>query len=147
MILLALSATPSMYASELSMAPFGVANAVPLEISFVNSTGVTRIGFTSDDDPALTCGNRISADYLGGPAFALGALSPRVTYFNGHLPSIAADLNLCVDTTSGTIALDGILTDGVPCVAFTGCYSYTCDQVGGTITGITPITPFTATCL
>ncbi len=147
MILLALSATPSVYASELSMTPIGVANAVRLDISFTLSTGVTRIGFTSDDDPLLTCGNRISADYLGGPAFALGALSPRVAYFNGHLPAIATDLELCVHTNSGTIALDGILTDGVPCTAFTGCYSYTCNQVGGIITGITTITPFTATCL
>lgn len=140
--LFALCATPSLYASELSMTPFGVANAVRLDISFTLSTGVTHMGFSSASDQS--CGNEINASYLGGPAFALGAPSPRVTYFNGHLPWIATDL--CV-STSGTIALDGIITDQGPCPAFTGCYSYTCDQVGGTITGITPIHPFTATCL
>ena len=145
MILLALSATPSVYASELSMMPLGVANAVRLEISFTNSTSVTNMGFSSASDQS--CGNEINASYVGGPAFALGVASPRVAYFNGHLPSIAADLELCVNTTSGTIALDGLVTDQGQCPVFTGCYSYTCNQVGGSITGITPITPFTATCL
>ena len=147
-ILLALSVTPSVYASELGMMPLGVANAVRLDISFTNSTGVTRMGLSSDDDPALTCGNRITSDYLGGPPFALGALSPRVAYFNGHLPWIAAALELCLHTTSGTIAMDGILTELGACSLpiNPGCYSYTCDHVGGTITGITQIYPFTATC-
>lgn len=141
-ILLALSATPSVYASELSMTPFGVANAVRLDISFTLSTGVTDMGFSSASDQS--CGNEINASYQGGTPFALGAPSPRVAYFNGHLPWITAVL--CV-STSGTIALDGIVTDQGLCPVVTGCYSYTCDQVGGIITGITPITPFTATCL
>lgn len=146
-ILLALSATSSGYASELSMTPFEVPNAVRLDISFTLSTGVTHMGFSSSSAPELDCGNAINASYLGGPAFALGATSPRVAYFNGHLPWIAADLELCLNTTSGTIALDGIVTDQGLCPVVTGCYSYTCDHVGGIITGITPITPFTATCL
>lgn len=141
MILLALSATPSVYASELSMTPFGVANAVRLEISFTNSTGVTNMGFSSASDQS--CGNEINASYLGGTAFTLGASSPRVAYFNGHLPFLATDLCL---NTSGTIALDGIVTDQGSCPVVTGCYSYTCDQAGGSITGIALITPFTATC-
>ena len=140
-ILLALSATPSVYASELSMTPFGVANAVRLDISFRNSTVVTDMGFTSARDQS--CSNEMNASYQGGAGFALGVVSPRPVYFNGYLPAIAADL--CV-STSGTIALDGVVTDRGQCGVITGCYSYTCDRVGGFITGITPITPFTASC-
>jgi hypothetical protein len=145
-MLLALSATSSVYASELSIMPFGVANAVAITITFTNSVGVRRIGFISDDAPQLTCGPGINADYLGGTDFALGGISPRVAYFNGYLPAIANDLELCLHTTTGTIALDGIVTDQGLCPAVTGCYSYTCDQVGGVITGITPRYPFTANC-
>jgi hypothetical protein len=143
-ILLALSATPSVYASELSITPLAVANAVRIDISFTNSTGVTQMGFRSATDGI--CTNGINASYVGGPDFALGGSSPRVAYFNGHLPAIANALELCVGTTSGTIALDGVVTNRGLCSNVTGCYSYTCDQVGGIITGITPIDPFTATC-
>ena len=141
--LLALSAMPRVYASELSMTPFGVANPVRLEISFTVSTGVTHMGFSSAYDQS--CGTDIAVPgYTVGPAFALGATSPRVAYFNGHLPFLANDL--CI-STSGTIALDGIRTNLGACPAYAGCYSYTCDQIGGIITSITPMVPFTATCL
>lgn len=140
-ILLALSATPSVYASELSMTPFGVANAVQLDISFTNSTHVIDMGFASTDD--ASCGAQVAVSYSGGTAFALPPTG--VVYFNGYLPRYAGDL--CVATTGGTIALDGVTTNLGACTAYAGCYSYTCDQVGGIITGITPIIPFTATCL
>ncbi len=146
MILLALSAAPSMYASELSMMPFGVANPVQIDITFSTSSGVTLMGLASDDDPALTCGSKISAPYLGGPAFALGAPPTKTAYFNGFLPATAADIELCVHTASGTIALDGIETERGDCIALTGCYSYACDRVGGSVTSITVLIPFTATC-
>lgn len=141
-ILLVLSATPSVYASDLSMTSFGVANAVQLNISFTLSTEVVNIGFSSAS--GNDCSAEITGSYLGGTAFALGATSPRVAYFNGHLPYLAADL--CLATSGGTIALDGVVTDQGLCAAHTGCYSYTCDTIGGSITSITPITPFTATC-
>ncbi len=141
MLLLVLSATPSVYASDLSTTPSRVPNAVRLDITFTNSTGVTSIGFSSSS--GQDCGNEINASYTGGTAFALGATSPRAACFNGHLPLIAADL--CV-ATSGTIALDGIVTNLGLCASVAGCYSYTCNMVGGVITGMTPITPFTATC-
>jgi hypothetical protein len=143
-VLLALSAAPSMYASELSMAPFGVANPVAITITFTNSTGVTEIGFGSAPD--MSCGPALTSPYTGGPAFALGASSPRVAYFNGYLPALAGQLDFCGTTTSGTISLDGVLTDQGLCPAHTGCYSYTCDFIGGSLTSITPIIPFTATC-
>ena len=69
-ILLALSATPSVYASVLSLTPLGVANAVRLEISFNNSTVVTDMGFRSAPDQS--CGNLVNASYTGGTPFALG---------------------------------------------------------------------------
>ena len=140
-ILLALIATSSVYASALSMTPLGVANAVRLDISFTNSTLVNRMGFRTTSQQDCTAENR--ADYSTGNSFALVAPPLRPVYFNGYLPAIANDL--CV-STSGTIALDGVVTDQGLCSVVTGCYSYTCDQVGGIITGITPITPFTATC-
>lgn len=143
MILLALSATNSMYANSISMTPFGVANAVRLDISFTLSTTVVNVGFSSASDGS--CGPEIVDSYSGDPTFALGATSPRAVYFNGYLPYLAN--TLCLVTSGGTIALDGVVTDRGLCPAHTGCYSYTCDAVGGSITGITPITPFTATCL
>jgi hypothetical protein len=146
-ILLALSVTSSVYAGELSMTPFGVANPVRIEITFTTATDVTQIGFASDDAPELTCGARMVSSYSTGPAFALGATSPRVAYFNGYLPALAGELELCVHTNTGTISLDGVITDHGQCPAQAGCYSYTCDSIGGNITSITPITPFTATCL
>ena len=141
-ILLALSATPSVYASELSMTPFGVANAVAITITFTNSTGVTAMGFRSAPD--MSCGGGVNASYSGGAVFPLGAAPTKVAYFNGFLPYIAN--NLCLSTTGGTIALGGVFTERGECTAYAGCYSYTCDNVGGIITGITTITPFTATC-
>lgn len=143
-ILLALSATPSVYASELSMTPFGVANAVRIDISFTNSTHVIDMGFSSADD--ASCGNGVAVSYSGGTAFALPLTG--VVYFNGYLPNFAADL--CLATTGGTIALDGVTTNLGPCTFHAGCYSYTCDIIGGNITSITPLVPpvpFTATCL
>jgi len=137
-----LSATPSVYGSDLSMTSFRVPNEVRLDISFTNSTVVTDVGFSSSSQQ--DCGPEIVVSYTGGTTFPLGASSPRAAFFNGHLPGHAADL--CVGT-SGTIALDGIITNLGACPVFAGCYSYTCDHVGGSITGITPITPFTATCL
>lgn len=153
MILLALSATPSVYASELSMTPFGVANAVRIDISFTNSTHVRDMGFTSAP-PGEDCGPNIAVSYAGGTLFALGAASPRAAYFNGHLPHFAADLELCTITNhnGGTIALDGVNTDLGLCTSHTGCYSYTCVAVPGepvtyTIATMTTIHLFTATCL
>ncbi len=141
-ILLALSAAPSMYASELSMMPFGVANPVRVDISFSTSKYVTNMGFLSAAD--ASCGAEVAVSYSGGTAFPLGATSPRAAYFNGYLPRYAEDL--CLATTGGTIALDGVVTDRGLCPVVTGCYFYTCDSVGGNITSITTITPFTATC-
>lgn len=146
-ILLVLSATPSVYATNLSMTPFGVENPVQITISFTNSTVVMGMGFGSSAD--LSCGSsgfQVAVSYTGGPPFALGAASPRVAYFNGHLPRYASDL--CLVTSGGTIALDGVVTDQGLCPAAAGCYRYTCDFVGpgASITSITPITPFTATC-
>lgn len=141
-ILLVLSATPSVYANNLSMTPFGVANPVQITISFTNSTNVVDMGFTSADDAG--CGAQVAVSYTGGTPFPLGAAPTRVAYFNGHLPKYAADL--CLATTGGTIALDGVITNLGACPAHAGCYSYTCDHVGGSITSITPIIPFTATC-
>jgi hypothetical protein len=138
-ILLALSAAPSMYASELSMMPFGVANPVRVDISFTTSTHVIDMGFSSADD--ASCGPQVAVSYSGGTAFALPPTG--VVYFNGYLPRYAVDL--CVATTGGTIALDGMHTNVGVC-AVAGCYSYTCDFIGGNITSITPITPFTAAC-
>lgn len=143
-ILLVLSATASVYASELSMTPFGVANAVAITITFTNSTGVTEMGFGSAPD--MSCGPALTSPYTGGPAFALGAPPTKTAYFNGYLPALAGQLDFCGTTTSGTISLDGVLTDQGLCPAHTGCYSYTCNAVGGSITSITPIIPFTATC-
>ena len=144
--LLALIATPSVYAIELSMTPLGVANAVRIDISFTSSSNVTSMGFTSETDQS--CGAALTSEYTGPPLapFALGGTSPRVAYFNGHLPAIAGILELCGTTTSGTIGLDGVVTNLGLCTSHQGCYSYTCDRVGGIITGITLITPFTATC-
>lgn len=143
-ILLVLSAMGSVYASELSMTPFGVANAVAITITFTNSTSVTEIGFGSAPD--MSCGPALTSPYTGGSDFALGAPPTKTAYFNGYLPALAGQLDFCTTTTSGTISLDGVLTDLGLCSAHAGCYSYTCDSIGGSITSITPITPFTATC-
>lgn len=141
-ILLVLSAMPSVYANNLSMTPLGVENPVEITISFTNSTSVVNMGFSSADDAG--CSVQAAVFYIGGTPFPLGAAPPRVAYFNGYLPRYAADL--CLATTGGTIALDGVVTDQGLCSSHTGCYEYTCDRVGGSITSITPKTPFTATC-
>ena len=137
---------PGVYASELSITPFGVANPVAITITFRDSTGVSLVGLASDDNRDLTCGTGISAPYAAGTPFSLGGASPRVAYFNGYVPWIANDLELCLYSTRGTITLDGVFTDKGECGSLSGCYSYTCDELGGSITGITQITPFTATC-
>lgn len=140
-MLLALSATPNVYARELSMIPHPIA----ITISFTNATTVTDMGFTSASD--LSCGPEVTASYSGGTPFSLGATSPRVAYFNGHLPAIADQL--CLIQIGGTIGLDGIVTDQGPCSGYSGCYLYRCDAVGGSITDITPLDPaqpFAATC-
>jgi len=139
-----LSATPSVYATNLSITPFGVQNPVQITISFTNSTVVKHIGFTSSSSDNCDAGMAVSYGTGNPPFFPLGATSPRVAYFNGHLPATAADL--CLATSGGTIALDGVVTDQGLCPTKTGCYSYTCNEIGGQITSITPITPFTATC-
>ena len=148
-VLLALGATPSVYANELSMTPFGVANAVAITITFTNSTGVTDMGFRSAPD--MSCGNEINASYQGGASFPLGTPPTKVAYFNGFLLNIANDLELCLSTTGGTISLDGVVTEDVlhnthQCSSYTGCYSYTCNYINGNITSITSLVAFTATC-
>jgi hypothetical protein len=104
------------------------------------------MSFSSAKD--LNCGPELATPgyTLGPPFFPLGTPTQRVAYFNGHLPFLATQLELCGETDSGTIALDGVVTDRGQCEAHAGCYSYTCDQSGGIITGITQIIPFTATC-
>jgi len=110
------------------------------------------MGFSSSSDPEAPCGNGIAVSYIGGIAFPLvhtgptGTQSTQVVYFNGYLPAMATDLELCTDTiSSGTIALDGVTTDQGLCPAHAGCYSYTCDAEHE-VNSITEIDPFTATC-